>query len=78
MVLAMSCRERSGPAGGWPLTSCLQAVYDGLREVINQSRPDALVIEDIFYGKEHQESDSTGSCTWGGDPGRKTLWDPGL
>ena len=36
---------------GAALTSCLQIIYDGLREVIRQSEPDAMVIEDIFYGK---------------------------
>ena len=33
------------------LSSRLQTIYDGLREVIRQSAPGALAIEDIFYGK---------------------------
>jgi crossover junction endodeoxyribonuclease RuvC len=36
---------------GSPLSSCLQIVYDGLLEVIRELKPDALAIEDIFYGK---------------------------
>jgi crossover junction endodeoxyribonuclease RuvC len=39
------------PAKGAALTSCLQTIYEGIHEVIQQSAPDALVIEDIFYGK---------------------------
>lgn len=39
------------PAKGASLTACLETIYDGIREVIRQSAPDALVIEDIFYGK---------------------------
>jgi crossover junction endodeoxyribonuclease RuvC len=33
------------------LSTCLQTIYDGLKEQIEQSSPDALAIEDIFYGK---------------------------
>jgi crossover junction endodeoxyribonuclease RuvC len=33
------------------LSGCLQDIYNGLQEVILQSAPDALAIEDIFYGK---------------------------
>jgi crossover junction endodeoxyribonuclease RuvC len=39
------------PARGASLTMCLETIYDGIREVIRQSAPDALAIEDIFYGK---------------------------
>ena len=39
------------PGRGAALTSCLETVYDGLREVIRQSQPDALSIENIFFGK---------------------------
>ncbi len=39
------------PAKGAALTSCLQTIYDGIREVIRQSAPEALAIEEIFYGK---------------------------
>lgn len=36
---------------GSSLSSCLQVIYDGLLEVIRDLKPDALAIEDIFYGK---------------------------
>ncbi len=39
------------PEKGALLTSCLETIYDSIREVIRQSAPDALAIEDIFYGK---------------------------
>jgi crossover junction endodeoxyribonuclease RuvC len=39
------------PGKGVPLSSCIQSIYDGLQEVIRQSAPDALAIEEIFYGK---------------------------
>lgn len=39
------------PAKGVALTSCLQTIYDGIQEVIRQSAPEALAIEEIFYGK---------------------------
>lgn len=39
------------PGKGAPLSSCLQTIYDGLQEVIRQSAPEALAIEEIFYGK---------------------------
>lgn len=38
-------------ARGLPLSSCLSMIYDNLLEVINQSSPDAIVVEDVFYGK---------------------------
>jgi crossover junction endodeoxyribonuclease RuvC len=38
-------------ARGLPLSSCLSMIYDKLLEVINQSSPDAIVVEDVFYGK---------------------------
>jgi crossover junction endodeoxyribonuclease RuvC len=38
-------------AKGLPLSSCLSMIYDNLLEVINQSSPDAIVVEDVFYGK---------------------------
>ena len=34
-----------------PLSSCLQDMYNGLDEVIRKFAPDALAIENIFYGK---------------------------
>ena len=39
------------PSRGALLSICLQTIYDALREVISLSGPDAMVIEDIFYGK---------------------------
>jgi crossover junction endodeoxyribonuclease RuvC len=33
------------------LSSRLQTIYDGLIEIIHRSAPEALAIEDIFYGK---------------------------
>jgi crossover junction endodeoxyribonuclease RuvC len=39
------------PGRGAALSLCLQTIYDGLREAIRQSAPDALAIEEIFYGK---------------------------
>lgn len=38
-------------ARGLPLSSCLSTVYDNLLEVIDQSSPDAIAVEDVFYGK---------------------------
>jgi crossover junction endodeoxyribonuclease RuvC len=38
-------------AKGTPLSSCLVMIYDNLLDVINQSSPDVIAIEDIFYGK---------------------------
>ena len=38
-------------ARGLPLSTCLSMIYDKLLEVINQSSPDAIVVEDVFYGK---------------------------
>lgn len=34
-----------------PLSSRLTKIYNNLLEVINQSSPDVIAIEDIFYGK---------------------------
>jgi crossover junction endodeoxyribonuclease RuvC len=39
------------PGKGATLSSCLQTICDGVQEVIRQSAPEALAIEDIFYGK---------------------------
>ena len=39
------------PEKGGLFSSCLQTIYEGLREAIRQAAPDALAIEDIFYGK---------------------------
>jgi crossover junction endodeoxyribonuclease RuvC len=39
------------PGRGAALSLCLQAIYDGLREAIRQSAPEALAVEEIFYGK---------------------------
>jgi len=34
-----------------PFTRCLSRIYDELTEVIDRTKPDAVAIEDIFYGK---------------------------
>lgn len=39
------------PGRGAVLSLCLQAIYDGLLEAIRQSTPEALAIEEIFFGK---------------------------
>ena len=39
------------PAGQSSTSSCLVAIYDQLLEVIGRVSPDAVAIEDIFYGK---------------------------
>jgi len=36
---------------GEPFTRCLSRIYDELTEVIGKTKPDAVAIEDIFYGK---------------------------
>lgn len=33
------------------LTRCLEVIYDALKEAIQGAAPDAVAIEDIFYGK---------------------------
>ncbi|MBP1665807.1 MAG: crossover junction endodeoxyribonuclease [Deltaproteobacteria bacterium] len=38
-------------AKGTPLSSRLITLYDNLLDVISQSTPDVIAIEDIFYGK---------------------------
>jgi crossover junction endodeoxyribonuclease RuvC len=38
-------------AKGLPLSSRLSMIYDNLLEVIDHSSPDAIVVEDVFYGK---------------------------
>jgi crossover junction endodeoxyribonuclease RuvC len=38
-------------ARGSSLSSRLSIIYDNLLEVINQSSPDAIAVEDVFYGK---------------------------
>jgi crossover junction endodeoxyribonuclease RuvC len=42
------------PARGASLSACLQTVCGGIQEVIRQAAPEALAIEDIFYGKNIQ------------------------
>jgi crossover junction endodeoxyribonuclease RuvC len=39
------------PGRGATLSLCLQTIYDGLLEAIRRSAPEALAIEEIFYGK---------------------------
>jgi crossover junction endodeoxyribonuclease RuvC len=36
---------------GEPFTRCLSRIFDELTEVILRTRPDAIALEDIFYGK---------------------------
>ncbi len=36
---------------GEPFTRCLSRIYDELTDVIGRTKPDAVAIEDIFYGK---------------------------
>ena len=36
---------------GEPFTRCLSRIFDVLMEVILRTRPDAIALEDIFYGK---------------------------
>jgi len=36
---------------GEPFTRCLSRIFDALMEVILRTRPDAIALEDIFYGK---------------------------
>jgi crossover junction endodeoxyribonuclease RuvC len=36
---------------GEPFTRCLSRIYDGLTEIILRTKPDAVALEDIFYGK---------------------------
>jgi crossover junction endodeoxyribonuclease RuvC len=39
------------PAKGVALSYCLQTICGGIQEVIRRTAPDALAIENIFYGK---------------------------
>ena len=39
------------PGRGATLSLCLQTIFDGLLEAIRRSAPEALAIEEIFYGK---------------------------
>jgi len=39
------------PAKGVAFSSCLQTICGGIQEVIRDAEPDALAIENIFYGK---------------------------
>ena len=50
------------PGKGAPLTACLQSIYVDLYEVIRLSAPDALVIENIFYGKNVRSLIRQGHC----------------
>lgn len=36
---------------GVPFTLCLSRIFDALMSVIERNRPDAIALEDIFYGK---------------------------
>lgn len=50
------------PGKGAALTTCLQSIYVDLSEVIRLSTPDALVIENIFYGKNVRSLIRQGHC----------------
>ena len=50
------------PRRGASLTLCLQEIYEGLAEVIGRVAPDALVIENIFYGKNVRSLITQGHC----------------
>lgn len=50
------------PGKGAALTACLQSIYVDLYEVIRLSAPDALVIENIFYGKNVRSLIRQGHC----------------
>jgi crossover junction endodeoxyribonuclease RuvC len=50
------------PGKGARLTACLQSIYVDLTEVIHQSAPDALVIENIFYGRNVRSLIRQGHC----------------
>jgi crossover junction endodeoxyribonuclease RuvC len=50
------------PSKGAALTACLESIYVDLYEVIRQSVPDALVIENIFYGKNVRSLIRQGHC----------------
>jgi crossover junction endodeoxyribonuclease RuvC len=39
------------PGKGASLSKCLQIVCNGIQEVIRETKPEALAIENIFYGK---------------------------
>jgi crossover junction endodeoxyribonuclease RuvC len=39
------------PGRGVCLTDCLQGIRDGIQEVIRRTKPEAMAIENIFYGK---------------------------
>ena len=36
---------------GQPLSACLKQIYDQLIEIMKEVEPDAVALEDIFYGK---------------------------
>ena len=50
------------PGRGATLSACLQSIYEDLSEVICRSAPDALVIENIFYGKNVRSLIRQGHC----------------
>ena len=52
--LAWVAQGEIKPKKGATLSVCLQTIYEGLRGVIEATKPDAMAIEDIFYGKNVQ------------------------
>lgn len=61
------------PARGVSLSSCLQTICGGIREVIGQTSPAAMAIEDIFYGKNVRslikQGHVRGVAVWAGADG---------
>jgi crossover junction endodeoxyribonuclease RuvC len=39
------------PAAGQPLERRLQEIFEGVSEIIERTRPDALCVEGVFYGR---------------------------
>lgn len=39
------------PGRGAVLSTCLERIWQGLQEIIRETQPQAMAIEDIFYGK---------------------------
>lgn len=48
------------PPAGWSLARRLEGVYDGLTEVIAQTEPDEMAVEDIFFAKNARSAIALG------------------
>ncbi|MEW6770692.1 MAG: crossover junction endodeoxyribonuclease RuvC [Bacillota bacterium] len=44
----------------WPLTRRLQAIYRGILQVIQQFKPDAVAVEELFFSKNVQTTTAVG------------------